>query len=205
MSIQVHNHTREQQCDGNCPVKPLTLAEEEKDVHTEHCCFVHGCKYGKDDECSVVTGKKKQSHPCESCDYDEEMNALYAPDLASLRQQLAEKDDEHRSLSVVWVIEPSNTSHWAEVSRQMSIIMSDEGEIGNGRCHQYRFTARGIRKLCEFHSRVEAAEKDALLVDAMDVIQQTVWSLEDYEKQHNVMFAALIPLRAVLARGKEGK
>jgi len=40
--------------------------EEEKDVHTEHCCYRHGCKYGKDD-CSVETGDKQQSHPCEQC------------------------------------------------------------------------------------------------------------------------------------------
>src|SRR5688500_14647042 len=25
-----------------------------KDVHTEHCCVRHGCKYGKDDTCTVV-------------------------------------------------------------------------------------------------------------------------------------------------------
>jgi hypothetical protein len=38
-----------------------------KDVHTEHCCIVHGCKYG-DDDCSVATGKLNQSFRCESCD-----------------------------------------------------------------------------------------------------------------------------------------
>lgn len=39
----------------------------EIDVHTEHCCERHGCKYG-DEECSVVTGAKPQSFLCESCD-----------------------------------------------------------------------------------------------------------------------------------------
>jgi hypothetical protein len=39
---------------------------KDKDVHTEHCCKVHGCKYG-DETCSVVTGLKKQSYPCENC------------------------------------------------------------------------------------------------------------------------------------------
>lgn len=41
--------------------------EEEKDVHTEHCCVDHGCKYGADD-CPVEHGKKKQSFPCHFCD-----------------------------------------------------------------------------------------------------------------------------------------
>ena len=38
-----------------------------KDVHTEHCCIIHGCKYYKDDECSVIQRKAKQSFPCELC------------------------------------------------------------------------------------------------------------------------------------------
>ncbi len=38
------------------------------DVHTEHCCIVHGCKYGDDSTtCSVTTGRKKQSFMCENC------------------------------------------------------------------------------------------------------------------------------------------
>lgn len=40
--------------------------DSNKNVHTEHCCFVHGCKYG-DDDCPVATGKQMQSFPCESC------------------------------------------------------------------------------------------------------------------------------------------
>ena len=43
-----------------------------KDVHTEHCCLEHGCKYNKDDTCTVVTGEAPQSFPCESCEYREE-------------------------------------------------------------------------------------------------------------------------------------
>ena len=39
-----------------------------KDVHTEHCCKFHGCKYGHAD-CTVETGAKRQSHACESCDF----------------------------------------------------------------------------------------------------------------------------------------
>jgi len=40
--------------------------KENRDVHTEHCCTVHGCKY-VDDDCPVVTKKKVQSSYCEEC------------------------------------------------------------------------------------------------------------------------------------------
>lgn len=43
------------------------------DVHTEHCCIIHGCKYGHPD-CTVTTGRAPQSYSCESC---EDMNAVW--------------------------------------------------------------------------------------------------------------------------------
>lgn len=37
------------------------------DVHTEHCCLsCHYCKY-RDENCTVLTGKLKQSYSCEDC------------------------------------------------------------------------------------------------------------------------------------------
>ena len=42
---------------------------KEKDVHTEHCCAVHGCKYGND-TCPVESNDKVQSFLCERCQYD---------------------------------------------------------------------------------------------------------------------------------------
>lgn len=42
----------------------------DRDVHTEHCCSIHGCKYG-DDDCTVAGGAKKQSSPCEECSMDQ--------------------------------------------------------------------------------------------------------------------------------------
>ncbi len=44
--------------------------DNSKDVHTEHCCRKHGCKYG-DEACTVEYGAKAQSFPCEYCDADE--------------------------------------------------------------------------------------------------------------------------------------
>lgn len=39
------------------------LSDQNKDTHTEHCCARCGCKYG-DINCSVTTGKKRQSTIC---------------------------------------------------------------------------------------------------------------------------------------------
>jgi hypothetical protein len=39
---------------------------EAKDVHTEHCCIKHGCKYG-DNNCTVENRHKPQSYLCEMC------------------------------------------------------------------------------------------------------------------------------------------
>ena len=46
---------------------PCPLAESKKDVHTEHCCVLHGCAYGQDFNCSVVKKEKPQSFICETC------------------------------------------------------------------------------------------------------------------------------------------
>jgi len=37
-----------------------------KNVHTEHCCVNHGCKYG-DIDCPVWLALQPQSFPCEEC------------------------------------------------------------------------------------------------------------------------------------------
>lgn len=47
----------------------LPEPKENRDVHTEHCCFYHGCKYNNP-ECPVELGTKKQSYPCEMCEED---------------------------------------------------------------------------------------------------------------------------------------
>jgi hypothetical protein len=44
-------------------------SETIKNVHTEHCCAIHGCKY-KDNDCPVVNRVLKQSFLCEDCDAD---------------------------------------------------------------------------------------------------------------------------------------
>ena len=48
------------------PAKSVSGTTPTKDVHTEHCCIIHGCKYW-DDNCTVTTKQKKQSFRCEDC------------------------------------------------------------------------------------------------------------------------------------------
>lgn len=36
-------------------------------VHAEHCCVVHGCKYGDERDCPVANGKLAQIQACEQC------------------------------------------------------------------------------------------------------------------------------------------
>jgi hypothetical protein len=43
--------------------------EYNKDIHTEHCCVQHGCKY-LDVNCSVVSRTKTQSHLCDTCNLE---------------------------------------------------------------------------------------------------------------------------------------
>ena len=45
------------------------MMEKIKDVHTEHCCREHGCKYGDGGNCTVMSGQKTQSFACEVCDF----------------------------------------------------------------------------------------------------------------------------------------
>lgn len=54
-----------------CPIhndKIICVAAEapDKDVHTEHCCIKHGCKY-RDEDCPVANGQKPASFDCEDC------------------------------------------------------------------------------------------------------------------------------------------
>lgn len=44
-----------------------------KDVHTEHCCIIHGCRYG-DKDCTVTNKNHPQSYPCQTCMDDKSQN-----------------------------------------------------------------------------------------------------------------------------------
>ena len=64
-------------------VAPVELRDEktqpQTDVHTEHCCVRHGCKYGYDRGpnvhglvCTVATRQLVQSYECEDCEWTDD-------------------------------------------------------------------------------------------------------------------------------------
>ena len=79
-------------CEQYEPAPAPQEPAQELDVHTEHCCLIHGCKYGDDENCTVATKQKRQSFPCEDCHYPE-------PDeqtIRKLRAQLAAAEERAR-------------------------------------------------------------------------------------------------------------
>jgi len=44
----------------------LQEKEDKTDIHTEHCCAEHGCKYN-DENCTVVNRILEQTFLCEEC------------------------------------------------------------------------------------------------------------------------------------------
>ena len=90
----------------------MTTAENDRDVHTEHCCLEHGCKYG-DDHCTVTTRKKRQSYPCEWCPHNaiKEMEPLLrarADDVAS------RSSDTIYWKTIIYEIILAAASYWAD-------------------------------------------------------------------------------------------
>ena len=74
--------------------------EERRTAHTEHCCVVHGCKYG-DVDCHVYLGYRRQSYICETCDIGGDVQLPNMPskeELQRRRQECANKlgfESEH--------------------------------------------------------------------------------------------------------------
>ena len=67
----IHVYNTECEEEGSTTLAEFAAApaqgQQDKCVHTEHCCSKHGCKYG-DENCPVACGDKVQSFPCEECD-----------------------------------------------------------------------------------------------------------------------------------------
>lgn len=65
------------------------------DVHTEHCCLRHGCKYDwhQIGGCTVTSGKKQQSFPCEHC--ESEIEEEYA-DAVHVNEIITRIEDKWR-------------------------------------------------------------------------------------------------------------
>lgn len=69
-----------------------------KDVHTAHCCILHGCKYGnRDRDCTVFTHGETQDGPCQICvEYlDEDIESALST--VEVLKFLAKHEDWYRS------------------------------------------------------------------------------------------------------------
>lgn len=45
------------------------IIQQKEQVHADHCCWIHGCKYG-DDDCPVEAGRVQQQYRCHQCQED---------------------------------------------------------------------------------------------------------------------------------------
>lgn len=80
-----------------------------KDVHTEHCCYLHGCKYMGEDDCPVAAGEKPQSYACEQCYFE-----LYEAgdwELAHLINDMITREREQRIRELWEIMEGSCWCH----------------------------------------------------------------------------------------------
>lgn len=50
------------------------IPKEDWGVHETHCCILHGCKYGNNENCPVCNGLIKQRYICETCNWVSEEN-----------------------------------------------------------------------------------------------------------------------------------
>ena len=79
-----------------------------KDVHTEHCCVIHGCKYGQHDTCSVVNERKPQSFICEDCD------DAGIEDVSKIKEYLDMRKISTSTEEGICEAERQNLSRWTE-------------------------------------------------------------------------------------------
>lgn len=57
---------------GKNGVPELKAVKTNLEVHLNHCCLTHGCKYGDGQKCPVESGKYIQLFPCEECHHEQE-------------------------------------------------------------------------------------------------------------------------------------
>lgn len=78
-----YNHwlSHDERFHDNTPEEQVKQIDYDKCVHTEHCCDIHGCKYG-DVDCPVYLGMKPQSFVCETC-YEEGVGSVKDKEVVS--------------------------------------------------------------------------------------------------------------------------
>ena len=136
---------------------------DSKDVHTEHCCKKHGCKYD-DPTCTVANGGKVQSFPCEDCgeEYDAMAGKLdrVSRELSCLQSVIAEPDELNA--------EPA--SDYETLRRQyLSLRLLTNSALARNR-YLCRRDDRDMRAALSVNAANVSAERDtnAMLTDLLE-------------------------------------
>ena len=98
----------------------------DKCVHTEHCCSKHGCKYGSK-ECPVESGEKKQSYPCEYCEYDNECDN----EVIRLQAEVERLTLGIRMHMATHIVEHDGASGWGDVEerdKELWYLINEESD-----------------------------------------------------------------------------
>ena len=93
-----------------------------KDVHTEHCCLIHGCKYCSE-ECTVISGEKEQSFKCEECDYEDNQRSVWSKCEMSNEQMVSVPRE-----MIVEAIISSRMMGWSLAEKLSDILAQHQGE-----------------------------------------------------------------------------
>lgn len=160
---------------------------EDRDVHTEHCCIKHGCKYGEPDECTVCNGTKTQSYPCEYCLEDEEDNSsnTLIEEQAARIAELEKDRDEARAL----VAEANNSLYGSQGYFH---------SLNGGPFDKYHL-ANGIEELKSSSRRTHRAE--ARLSEAVKVLEpiRTVEMLSERASDEDIVLITIGTVRRIKA------
>ena len=94
-------------------IQTQRMPEAEKDVHTEHCCRWHGCKYGDDADCPVENGTKRQSYACEQCDYEADQIGDYSDGVEAGKAQVSREVQE--------IIDEAFEKHTPDIAAELAL------------------------------------------------------------------------------------
>lgn len=92
------------------------MDKAEYSFHKAHCCVIHGCKYGEDEDCPVVNRQIEQCYPCPTC-FE---GGLYKIEAVRLADTFAELADFTERLidRVAMYVSYSNDHHFDDLLKE---------------------------------------------------------------------------------------
>jgi len=120
----------------------INVEEDKVRVHQTHCCVLHGCKYGHDDDgCPVETGKVVQEFICEYCD-DEGIESVGEAKALHFEEKYCQKNFDYPFSSEL--LEALLLGKMARVKPAYTDLDPDPGfEIHKIKLHDNRIFVRG--------------------------------------------------------------